>query len=411
MGLPLVSLELQEALGKETLNLPSLFIIIVECLGRLARRACREKKIHGIQLARNNHPLFFRQFVDDSSMMGRATQQEAKRFQKVLHTISAATAMFRAKYAENNPPEKIIKSTLPTKGFSTLKFIKDGQPPLIHQFPQLIPIMEQMQELGWVKIAQYGKPTIQPWDNGKSWIPPVEWPIAMDHQLQLLLNNILKARLFISSPEPDKLGWGKEVSGTYSVVAGYASLVTENPHPLQFLFKHIWHLGMWPKVIFFLWLLIHRRVLTGDCLLKRGLYGPFRCALCLHDEESSTHLFFSCPWVTPLWQLLASLFKIARELVISPANPRLGLLPMTYREKVEVPNEMSTVDLIKNKWEDPKSVTAVMSVEVSELFTREVARYVDETEEEAKNALRSNRHILDRTGGLNYSSIQNSLAR
>lgn len=93
---------------------------------------------------------------------------------------------------------------------------------------------------------------------------------------------------------------------------------------------------------------------------------------------------------------LLKISRIARELVISPTNPRLGLLLMTYKDKFQIPNRFPTMDLIKNQWDEPNRLIAAMSVEVSELFTREMTRYIDETEEEAKTALRNNRHILDR---------------
>ncbi|XP_010497541.1 PREDICTED: ATP-dependent zinc metalloprotease FTSH 12, chloroplastic-like, partial [Camelina sativa] len=52
-------------------------------------------------------------------------------------------------------------------------------------------------------------------------------------------------------------------------------------------------------------------------------------------------------------------------------------------------------ELIKYRWDHPHVMPADMSVEVSELFTREFTRYIEETEELAMNALRANRHILD----------------
>ncbi|KAG6759966.1 hypothetical protein POTOM_036463 [Populus tomentosa] len=47
------------------------------------------------------------------------------------------------------------------------------------------------------------------------------------------------------------------------------------------------------------------------------------------------------------------------------------------------------------KWDDPHVIPANMTLEVSELFTREMTRYVEETEELAMEGLRNNRHILD----------------
>lgn len=93
---------------------------------------------------------------------------------------------------------------------------------------------------------------------------------------------------------------------------------------------------------------------------------------------------------------LARISSIARELVISPANPRLGLFRLTWNCTYESPFHNQEGSLIKNEWEKPGTEIAQMSVELSELFTREVTRYIEETEEDAKNALRRNRHIFDR---------------
>ncbi|KAJ6982710.1 hypothetical protein NC653_025731, partial [Populus alba x Populus x berolinensis] len=74
---------------------------------------------------------------------------------------------------------------------------------------------------------------------------------------------------------------------------------------------------------------------------------------------------------------LEKITKIAREMAISPQNAKLGLTALTRR------------------WDDPHVIPANMTLEVSELFTREMTRYVEETEELAMEGLRNNRHILD----------------
>ncbi|GLT31963.1 hypothetical protein SLA2020_066600 [Shorea laevis] len=91
---------------------------------------------------------------------------------------------------------------------------------------------------------------------------------------------------------------------------------------------------------------------------------------------------------------LKKITKIAREMVISPHNAKLGLTALTKRVGLA---RSSTTDgnLIRYRWDDPKVIPANMTVEVAELFTRELTRYIEETEELAMNALRDNRHILD----------------
>ncbi|PHT52937.1 ATP-dependent zinc metalloprotease FTSH 12, chloroplastic [Capsicum baccatum] len=87
--------------------------------------------------------------------------------------------------------------------------------------------------------------------------------------------------------------------------------------------------------------------------------------------------------------------KIAREMVISPRNSRLGLTALTKRIGLADHPDSPDGEIIKYKWDDPHIIPADMTVEVSELFTRELTRYIDETEELAMRGLIANRHILD----------------
>ncbi|XP_030471573.1 ATP-dependent zinc metalloprotease FTSH 12, chloroplastic [Syzygium oleosum] len=92
---------------------------------------------------------------------------------------------------------------------------------------------------------------------------------------------------------------------------------------------------------------------------------------------------------------LEKITKIAREMVISPQNARLGLAFLTKRVGLLDRPDSPDGELIKYRWDDPHVVPADMSLELSELFTRELARYVEETEELAMKGLMENRHILD----------------
>ncbi|PON74433.1 AAA-type ATPase [Parasponia andersonii] len=92
---------------------------------------------------------------------------------------------------------------------------------------------------------------------------------------------------------------------------------------------------------------------------------------------------------------LEKITKIAREMVISPQNRRLGLLALTKRVGLVDHPDNPDGELIRYRWDDPHVIPANMTPEVSELFTRELTRYIEETEELAMDALRKNRHILD----------------
>ncbi|XP_055801449.1 ATP-dependent zinc metalloprotease FTSH 12, chloroplastic [Solanum dulcamara] len=92
---------------------------------------------------------------------------------------------------------------------------------------------------------------------------------------------------------------------------------------------------------------------------------------------------------------LEKITKIAREMVISPKNSKLGLTSLTKRIGLSDRPDSPDGEIIKYKWDDPHIIPAHMTVEVSELFTRELTRYIDETEELAMRGLMANRHILD----------------
>ncbi|KAI8011682.1 hypothetical protein LOK49_LG06G00056 [Camellia lanceoleosa] len=92
---------------------------------------------------------------------------------------------------------------------------------------------------------------------------------------------------------------------------------------------------------------------------------------------------------------LEKITKIAREMVISPRNARLGLTALTKRVGLVDRPDNPDGELIKYKWDDPHVIPANMTMEVSELFTRELTRYIEETQELAIKGLMDNRHILD----------------
>ncbi|KAG9438959.1 hypothetical protein H6P81_019124 [Aristolochia fimbriata] len=92
---------------------------------------------------------------------------------------------------------------------------------------------------------------------------------------------------------------------------------------------------------------------------------------------------------------LERITKIAREMVISPRNSRLGLTRLTKKIGMVDQPDSPDGELIKYKWDDPQVIPADMGLEVSELFTLELTRYIDETEEMAMTGLINNRDILD----------------
>jgi hypothetical protein len=149
------------------------------------------------------------------------------------------------------------------------------------------------------------------------------WDLSgIPEHLQMQKSTLLAA-LTDSAPVhlllPDKWGWGK--SGFYSVAQGYVSLQTpQAPIESTILWKQVWDpLGL-PKVNFFCWILMHRKLLTGENLTKRGIIGPHRCPMCCNAPETTDHLFVDCSFAQEVWKISLQGLNITTLNQISVVN-------------------------------------------------------------------------------------------
>ena len=69
------------------------------------------------------------------------------------------------------------------------------------------------------------------------------------------------------------------------------------------VFFPYWHRNIPTKIIIFGWLIWKGKTLTWENLTKRGFMGPNICVLCCKEQETSTHLFITCPVTISLWRL------------------------------------------------------------------------------------------------------------
>jgi hypothetical protein len=141
----------------------------------------------------------------------------------------------------------------------------------------------------------------------------------------------------------DKWGWGK--SGFYSVAQGYNTL-----HPPQALnetttlWKQVWDpLGL-PKVNFFSWVLMHRKILTGENLAKRGFIGPHRCPMCCNALEMMDHLFVDCPFTQEVW-------KISLQGLNATAPRQISVVDLFSSWKARYPQEIQSSPTWRRIWQ------------------------------------------------------------
>ncbi|XP_057770894.1 uncharacterized protein LOC130990686 [Salvia miltiorrhiza] len=99
--------------------------------------------------------------------------------------------------------------------------------------------------------------------------------------------------------DEDTRFWKHSVSGEVTSATAYS-------HTSQDFPKVLWGNWIWERFIperrsIVCWRVIHQRLPTVDNLIRRGIQGPNRCALCGKAEESINHLFWDCEMIKPIW--------------------------------------------------------------------------------------------------------------
>ena len=105
------------------------------------------------------------------------------------------------------------------------------------------------------------------WDRKGNW---TGWkllhpPDHLRHADDLLLP-LLNGMAPISKKSRDSIGWGS--NGNYTVKEGYKQLQTNTVIASTNIWKKVWNPDCIPKVNFFIWLLMHNKLLTIDNLIK-----------------------------------------------------------------------------------------------------------------------------------------------
>jgi hypothetical protein len=200
-------------------------------------------------------------------------------------------------------------------------------------------IHEWLTQCGINKVAD-----ISAWDDSGSWRT---WDLSgVPNHLQTQKSLLLVALTDCAPVHlllPDKWGWGK--SGFFTVARGYISL--QSPQAMietTTLWKQIWDpLGL-PKVNFFCWVLMHRKVLTGENLVKRGFIGPHRCSMCCNALETMDHLFVDCPFTQEVW-------KISLQGLNATVPKQISVVNLISSWKARYPQEIPSSPTWRRIWQ------------------------------------------------------------
>ncbi|KAJ4819455.1 RNA-directed DNA polymerase (reverse transcriptase)-related family protein [Rhynchospora pubera] len=125
--------------------------------------------------------------------------------------------------------------------------------------------------------------------------------LHLPRPLQLQEHNYLSlATQFLFNEDPDCIRWKWSRSGVFSSKDTYKAFISAGKIPFPFF--QIWHFNIPPSIKVFCLLLLHKKLLTQDSLLRRNMQVLPGCHLCQQDLlETPQHLFFNCPFSTSVW--------------------------------------------------------------------------------------------------------------
>ncbi|CAO2206826.1 unnamed protein product [Urochloa humidicola] len=101
----------------------------------------------------------------------------------------------------------------------------------------------------------------------------------------------------------DEIRWTRTTDGVYTAKSAYNAQLADSY--CTFDAKSIWSAKTEGKHRFFAWLLIQRKLLTADNLMKRNWPCSPVCALCDQTLEDADHLCLHCVYAQEVWMLVA----------------------------------------------------------------------------------------------------------
>ena len=120
---------------------------------------------------------------------------------------------------------------------------------------------------------------------------------------------MLDQRIILVTKGQDQLRWGNNKEGKFNIKEAKGFLLELELQTPNKNWQKLWKHKGWMKIKLFMWLVHHKKILTWENILKRGIMGPSRCQLCEVQEETMEHLLNTCIFTSSLWDGIALIFK------------------------------------------------------------------------------------------------------
>ncbi|KAK0586448.1 hypothetical protein LWI29_007016 [Acer saccharum] len=116
-----------------------------------------------------------------------------------------------------------------------------------------------------------------------------------------VVNRIFCIHIASNSSSEDSVIWSLSKNGNFSVSSAYGSHFKMEDDDL-WKWSFIWNLKLPPRVTFFLWILLHGKLLTNRHRAARGIAVDLICDSCRVSEEDMDHVFRKCSVSCKIWE-------------------------------------------------------------------------------------------------------------
>ncbi|KAF5178633.1 hypothetical protein FRX31_031782 [Thalictrum thalictroides] len=130
-----------------------------------------------------------------------------------------------------------------------------------------------------------------------------EWEEEQFHQLMTLMEGVqIDEANDMWRWKPDRHG-NSSVKSFYEELAKLEILQSQGATHI-YPYRLVWKVDIPSKVQFFMWTVMHNRILTADNLIHRGSQVNPRCSFCDNLNESISHLLLHCSVSLNVWSVL-----------------------------------------------------------------------------------------------------------
>ncbi|CAN1844814.1 Putative ribonuclease H protein At1g65750 [Linum perenne] len=105
-----------------------------------------------------------------------------------------------------------------------------------------------------------------------------------------------------SSSGDDRLVWGLEDNGVFSIKSAYLLLKDINTGDEVYDWRLAWRWNGPNRIKHFIWLVCHNRILTNEERSRRHITNQVVCPRCLNHSESLSHVIRDCCFAVQVWE-------------------------------------------------------------------------------------------------------------